>query len=175
MPEPQYTRPGPSHPGIPGQIYSQQQPLPVPGMTVGSVDRLNVNNQSIGLDGKRNWSNGFFSCCNEAGTCMLACFCPCIVYGKNKQRLEYLTERGQPHPDHGGSCCSGDCMMHTCLNCFGVACFLQCMTRGDMRKRYGIRGNAFMDFCAAMWCTPCELSQESQELRLEEGSFGQRY
>ncbi|KAJ7595362.1 PLAC8-domain-containing protein [Mycena floridula] len=155
------------------QYYSQQQPRPVPGMTVGNVNRLNVKNVPV-HHGERDWSNGVCDCCDAPGTCLLAWFCPCIAYGKNKQRLEHLAHRGHPHPS-GGSCCTGSCMLHLLLNTCGAAVFLSCCNRGDTRKRYGIKGGSCGDCCLSLWCGPCALTQESQEIRLEEGTYSQRY
>ena len=49
----------------------------------------------------------------------LACCCPCIVYGRNKNRVEYMNANGQPDPDHGGGCCSSNCALDCLLIHFG--------------------------------------------------------
>ena len=43
--------------------------------------------------------------------------------------------------------------------------------RGIIRGRYKIDGGICGDYCAACWCTPCELTQESREIELEERSL----
>ncbi|OJD24822.1 hypothetical protein ACJ73_03814 [Blastomyces percursus] len=36
----------------------------------------------------REWSHGFWSCCNPFGTCLMTYFCPCMVFGKTEARLK---------------------------------------------------------------------------------------
>ena len=48
----------------------------------------------------------------------VAWWCPCIVYGQNKTRLEYLDKTGQAHPD-GGESFGNDCLIHGLLTCCG--------------------------------------------------------
>jgi hypothetical protein len=55
----------------------------------------------------------------------LACWCPCIVYGTNKHRYEFLTFYGTPDPRRGGGCCSCDCCFYACLIYFGCWWVLQ--------------------------------------------------
>ncbi|EKM76902.1 hypothetical protein AGABI1DRAFT_44341 [Agaricus bisporus var. burnettii JB137-S8] len=134
----------------------------------------NAKNQPMGPDG-REWSNGICDCCNEPGTCIKAWCCPCIVYASNKQRLEHLERNGAPDPEHGGGCCSGPCCLHaSILLCFGAGFVLQFLHRGDTRKRYNIKGGMCGDCCTSFWCSPCDLTQEHQEIELEEKSFGGR-
>ena len=45
-----------------------------------------------------------------------ACFCPCVVYAQNKHRYEHMKSNLAPHPENGGSCCSGDCMLHAFIS-----------------------------------------------------------
>lgn len=49
---------------------------------------------------------------------LLATFCPCVVYGQNRQRLRHLKDRGVPLPG-GGDRVNQDCRAHCCmLPCF---------------------------------------------------------
>ncbi|KAM6492054.1 hypothetical protein JOM56_011778 [Amanita muscaria] len=92
-----------------------QQPQAIPPMTISTGDpHQNVKNLPF-TDGKREWSNGLFDCFGDCGTCVHAWFCPCMVYSKNKHRVEYLNQNGRPDPDSGGSGVDGDCAMHCCL------------------------------------------------------------
>ena len=111
----------------------------------------------------------------------VAWFCPCITYGQNKHRYEYLNNR-QSQPD--GGCCNTNCMIHGALtSCgFGFAmqvsfsifvsprwveswiCSPKFFLRGEIRNSYKIKGGAFTDCLTAFCCTPCELTQESREL-----------
>ena len=54
----------------------------------------------------------------------MSLFCPCIVYGKNKQRLSNLKTHGTPLSG-GGSACGGDCCIYCGLDLFGVGWILQ--------------------------------------------------
>ncbi|KAJ7173616.1 PLAC8 family-domain-containing protein [Mycena filopes] len=156
------------------QQYQSQQPMPTMGMQVGGGNR-NAAGKPLNSNGKREWSNGLCGCFEACGTCCHACWCPCIVHGKNKQRLNHLQGQGSPDPD-GGSCCSGACWGHCLLTSFlGAGFVLQCMNRGDVRGRYGIEGGCCGDCCGSFCCGPCDLVQVSREIELEEKSFGQRY
>lgn len=155
-----------------GQKAYVQQPQPTPGMVIGGGGNRNAKNMPMGADG-REWSNGLCDCCDAPGTCLLSWCCPCISYAKNKHRYEHLNSRGTPDPEHGGSCCSGDCMLHALIaGCCGGGWILQFMQRGNVRSRYNIKGGSCGDCCTAFFCSPCELTQESRELELEEKSFG---
>ncbi|KAF9524337.1 PLAC8-domain-containing protein [Crepidotus variabilis] len=140
-----------------------------PGMSVAGGNR-NVKNIPIGADG-RDWSNGFCGCLSEPGTCLTATCCPCITYGRLKHRHAHLNQQGTPDPEHGG-CCTGDCMIHGVLTSCGFGWILQMMLRGEIRSRYNISGGACGDCLAAACCMPCQLTQESREIELEEQSFG---
>jgi hypothetical protein len=43
--------------------------------------------------------------------------------------------------------------------------------RQSVRERYNIRGDTVDDALAACCCSPCELTQQSREIELEEASF----
>ncbi|KAF9041556.1 PLAC8 family-domain-containing protein [Panaeolus papilionaceus] len=146
-----------------------QQPGAHPGMSVGG--NRNAKNLPVGPDG-REWSNGLFGCFGACGTCLVACCCPCITYGKVKHRYEHLNSKGYPDPEHGGGCCNSDCMIHGLLMWCGFGFILQMGNRANIRGRYNVKGGPVGDCCASFCCTPCELVQESQELELEEKSFG---
>ncbi|PPR07497.1 hypothetical protein CVT26_013466 [Gymnopilus dilepis] len=151
-----------------------QQPTPNPGMTVGGGGgNRNVKNLPVGADG-REWSEGLLDCFGDCGTFLLASFFPCITYSNVKRRYEHLNNRGYPDPEHGGSFCSSDCMVHGLLTFCGCGWVLQMGNRGSIRRRYNIEGGSCGDCCTAMCCTPCELTQESRELALEEESFGKQ-
>ncbi|KAL9710029.1 hypothetical protein Ac2012v2_007091 [Leucoagaricus gongylophorus] len=143
------------------------QPQPVPGMTLRHCGNLNAKNLPVSEHG-RDWSNGLCDC---SGTCFRACFCPCVVYAQNKHRYEHMKSNLAPHPENGGSCCSGDCMLHAFISVIVGGWLLQCMQRDNIRQRYKIKGGCWSDCCTALCCTPCELAQESKELELEEKTW----
>ncbi|KAF9035061.1 PLAC8-domain-containing protein [Hymenopellis radicata] len=147
-----------------------QQPMATQPMTVGMGGNRNAKNKPMKDDG-REWSNGICSCSGNCGTCCMACCCPCVVYGRNKQRLEHLNRTGYPDSEHGG-CFNGDCLVHGLLTGFlGFGWILQIPLRGSIRTRYSIAGGSCGDCCTTFCCAPCELTQGSQEIQLEEQSF----
>jgi len=144
------------------------QPKPVGPMRAGG-DK-NALNRPIGPDDKRDWSFGLFDCLPRCRLCLWATFCPCIIYGQNKQRLRYLSNRGGPLPG-GGDKFSHDCRVYCCM---AVPCFywaFQMGSRSDIRSRYDIRGEGIGDCLNSLLCRPCALTQERRELELEERSF----
>ncbi|KAI0273900.1 PLAC8 family-domain-containing protein [Russula aff. rugulosa BPL654] len=119
-------------------------------------------------DGLRGWSYDIFDCFADKRTCALSCCCCCYVYSRNKRRLEHLETHGTPRREPVERC-NRDCQWF-CL--FGQAALaLQAITRYDIRRRYGIRGDAINDVCISGFCHPCGLVQEHREILLEESSF----
>ncbi|CAG7847057.1 SubName: Full=Uncharacterized protein {ECO:0000313/EMBL:CCA68207.1} [Serendipita indica DSM 11827] len=147
-----------------------QQPSATPGMTMVAGGNRNAENKPYDSKGEREWSNGLCGCFGDCLTCCVATWCPCIVYGQNKSRIEHLEAQGYPHPD-GGDSCGGDCCLHAFLSCFGFGWVLQIGSREKIRHRYKIAGGCFGDCCASCCCNPCALTQESRELELEERSM----
>jgi Cys-rich protein (TIGR01571 family) len=117
-----------------------------------------------------------------------ATFCPCVIYGQNKQRLRHLQKRGRPLPG-GGDTFSHECRVYCCM---AVPCFYwafqvcgdsapdkcrsllrstQMGSRSDIRNRYDIRGAGIEDCLISLLCRPCALTQERRELELEERSI----
>ena len=47
----------------------------------------------------------------------------------------------------------------------------QFATRKEIRARYRIRADQYDDHFASLFCHTCALTQERQEIELEEGSF----
>ncbi|KAF8510657.1 PLAC8 family-domain-containing protein [Hysterangium stoloniferum] len=134
----------------------------------------NTLNKPFNGSGEREWSHGFCDCFGDASTCLISWCFPCVIYSQNKSRYEHLEQKGYPHPS-GGDSIGGDCCLHACLTgCLGVGCLLQMSNRGNIRRRYRIEGGGCGDCMASWCCTPCELTQESRELELEEQSMGQQ-
>ncbi|KIX03217.1 uncharacterized protein Z518_06769 [Rhinocladiella mackenziei CBS 650.93] len=128
-----------------------------PPMRPGGVMEKPVNGAAAyahapGAHGK--WTFGLFDCCSPFGTCCMATWCPCILYGKT-----YAREHGDP--DSSG--CNGSCCAFYCLMCIGGSCILQCINRTSTREKYGIEGSSFSDFCTSCWCACCQLIQEDKE------------
>ncbi|EDR06888.1 uncharacterized protein LACBIDRAFT_236218 [Laccaria bicolor S238N-H82] len=138
----------------------------------GGGGNRNAKNIPVAADG-REWSHGLCDCFGDCGTCVIAWCFPCITYANIKHRYEHLNTKGFPDPQHGGSFCNSDCMLHGCITAFcGMGWIFQMGQRGSIRQRYNIKGGSCGDCCTALCCTPCELTQEARELELEEQSFG---
>lgn len=130
----------------------------------------NALNRAVGPDGHRDWSFGLFDCFDECGVCCCAVWCPCVVFGKNKQRLNHLQSRGTPLAG-GGESGDGDCAIYGCLLIPNCAWILQTGNRADVRAHYSISGGTPEDCLSSTFCRPCALTQESREIELEENSF----
>lgn len=148
--------------------HISSQPQATAPMAAGG--NRNVLNREVGVDGRRDWSYGLFDCTSECGTCCWAAWCPCVVYGKNKKRIQHLQSQGTPLPG-GGERFNDDCCIHGCLTIPGYAWILQIGTRADIRARYSIRGGTMGDCLTSCCCTPCSLTQERREIELEEKTF----
>ncbi|KAF5386273.1 hypothetical protein D9757_008591 [Collybiopsis confluens] len=135
----------------------------------------NGRQMPVDLREKRDWSSRLFGCSTggdtETDTCCMACFCPCIVYGRNKTRLDHLSNHGLPEPEGGTT--GGECAAHalvTSLFCM-AGCAMQAPLRSTIRDRYSIRGSGAGDLCTSICCYPCALTQEHIEISAEENSF----
>ena len=58
---------------------------------------------------------------------------------------------------------------------FGTDQATQIGTRSSVRTRYRIKGGGCGDCMASWCCMPCELTQESREMELEEQSMRVRF
>jgi len=160
---------GPEKGTPPPQGYGQQ-PAPQQGMNPYGPPG---GGKPVDQNGERDWNHDFFGCCDDLGTFCLAYWCPCIVYQQVKQRIHALQTTGRADPQRGGSGCGGDCFLYGCLTgCCGLGWVFQIGTRSAIRTRYKIRGGGCTDCLAAACCYPCDLTQESRELELEENQRG---
>jgi len=154
------------------QVVVTQPQGPAP-MQVAIGGNRNARDCPVGLDGKRGWSFGLFTCFSRCGLCCLSTWCPCIVYNKNKQRVHSLQVQGTPLPG-GGETFDGYCIIYGWLAVLGYGWIMQIRPREEIRQRYGIRGGPFTDCLASQCCNPCALTQERREIELEENSlYGQ--
>ncbi|KAF9021715.1 hypothetical protein BDP27DRAFT_1159481, partial [Rhodocollybia butyracea] len=129
----------------------------------------------VDLRGKRDWISGLFGCHagddHELDTWCTACLCPCLIYGRNKTRMDHLANRGSPEPDGGTA--GGACVAYGLSFLLGVVpgCAMQIPLRATIRDRYSIDGTSVGDFGASICCYSCALTQEHIELTAEEHSF----
>lgn len=91
-------------------MLTQREPIPIAPMQVAIHPHLNTLGKPYDRNAERSWSYGLCDCCSSCsafGTCCVATWCPCIIYGQNKTRLESLDKYGVPDPA-GGNCCGRD-------------------------------------------------------------------
>jgi len=123
------------------------------------------------------FQHGLCSCFDSCGTCCLGFWCPCILFGHSRARLQNPQLSKEEL-----KCCTGACCGYAtvCLLFPGFQCIFGCLQRGDVRGRYGIDGGGCTD-CLTHWCCDCcALIQEDLEVQEREdaamrGMGGQRY
>jgi len=148
-------QPRPTRPMMPSNVGGDRNTLRVPIMS----------------DGLRSWSYELFDCFSDLPTCVLSCCCCCYVYSQNKQRFTHLDMHGTPLREPVRRY-NHDCLSWFLLQCgLGAGWGLQAISRSDVRRRYGIRGDSCKDVLISGCCGPCELVQEHREIQLEESSF----
>ncbi|KAM0756630.1 PLAC8-domain-containing protein [Meredithblackwellia eburnea MCA 4105] len=152
--------------GVPQPIH--QQPQGTPGMKLPGGSK-NPLNKPVNAMGKREWSYGLFDCFDECGTCMMASFLPCFLYGQTRTKLEHMQRNNRPDPA-GGSMCTGGCCLFYCLApCYGAQIMLY-MERNELVSRYGIEPSG-TDCLVAFCCSCCAQIQHSREIEAEERSY----
>lgn len=149
--------------------YTNQQPYGTQSMSVNGGNR-NAKNLPFNADGEREWSTGIFDCVEDPLTFVTGWFLPCLVYGKNKTRLEAL-QAGAPHPT-GGEILGNDTIIYGALHCCALGWVFGMANRAATREHYKIEGNAVNDCLLSAFCAPCALTQQSREIELEEQSLG---
>ncbi|KAL4909656.1 PLAC8 family-domain-containing protein [Aspergillus multicolor] len=121
------------------------------------------------------WNNSVWSCFSPIQACFMSWCCPCMLYGKQSERLE----------DPGlkeGSNVNGDvslptppslfhplimlrqCCLFLLANCCGLQWVLMMMKRRDMREKFGIKGSVGGDCILSCCCSCCVLVQQEKEL-----------
>ncbi|KAI8891486.1 PLAC8 family-domain-containing protein [Globomyces pollinis-pini] len=100
------------------------------------------------------FENGLFGCFSNIGTCCLATFCPCVVYGQNQAALQ------------NGEGCFLNGLIYTVVAALGCQSCLGAYGRGQVRDARGLDGEFCGDCITHYCCTPCALTQEHAELEL---------
>jgi Cys-rich protein (TIGR01571 family) len=68
---------------------------------------------------------------------------------------------GNPNPEM----CNGDCMiMCGIMYLTGCGWIYAMIKRGEIRERFGIKGDGMNDCCASYWCPCCVLIQQEKEV-----------
>ncbi|KAI8901723.1 hypothetical protein BC833DRAFT_576406 [Globomyces pollinis-pini] len=95
---------------------------------------------------------GVFDCFSNCGTCVLAWFCPCVVYGQNQAALK------------NGDGWVVDSALYLAAACCGCNSCLGAVGRDKIRESRGIEGQFITDCLLHTCCVPCTLTQERVEL-----------
>ncbi|KAJ4485311.1 PLAC8 family-domain-containing protein [Lentinula aciculospora] len=165
-------------PQAPSMLSTQvisAQPSPQEVMMPQVIGSRNARKKPVDLRGKRDWNSTLCGCHagddHEIDTCCTACFCPCILFGRNKTRMDHLANHNSPEPtgDTNGEACAVHGIT-TSLSLLG-GCILQIPLRATIRDRYSIAGSCLGDCCTSIFCYPCALTQEHIEISGEEHSF----
>ena len=96
------------------------------------------------------WKTGLFAVTAEpggAGLCLMATFCPCIVFGETVSRLT-------PQDVMCGGNKLGAALY---FNLCGLLAALP--TRMAIRHKYAVRGSVLTDILASLFCTCCAIIQ----------------
>ncbi|KAG0142108.1 hypothetical protein CROQUDRAFT_662980 [Cronartium quercuum f. sp. fusiforme G11] len=149
--------------------FQTNQPTPRLPMGMGPPGNgRNPRGLAIDHQGQRKWAHGLCGCTDDFNASCLAFWCPCVIYGKNYDRLTHLRMHNRPHPTGGDSCGSMTWVFCATSSFLGAGWVLQLLQRSQIRGRYSIAGNGFEDCCGAFFCTCCQQVQDSQEIQDEE-------
>lgn len=115
--------------------------------------------------------------CGDCGTCLAAFCCTPCLHGRTASRLDTYPSPPSSSTDYFNTSCFLSCLAIS----FSVGCIPTWIQRAEMRKRFGIEGNACGDCMATCCCLPCaqaqlevEVKERGEDHRLL-GSSGQAY
>ena len=94
------------------------------------------------------WSHGLCGCFNNVNICLISWLLPCVTFGQTQDKLL------------GRSCGLYGCLFAVPI----LGCILQADQREVLRGLRGIPGSILQDCLMVMFCTPCTLTQEAQEV-----------
>ena len=139
------------HVAQPAIYTTQPQMTQTPGIYADSEKNLPTLKEG-------QFSNGFCtvcsscSTCSTCSTCCLEWWCPSVVYGHTRQRLH-----NPLIPKEQLSRCNDSCWAFGIVMtfCYPLQCFFGCLQRGELREKYGIKGNVCVDCLAHSFCDCC--------------------
>ncbi|KAK1853983.1 PLAC8 family protein [Colletotrichum chrysophilum] len=105
---------------------------------------------------QREWNSSLMDC-SPCGTCMMATWLPCLVFGKTSERMR------DPNLTNY-SPLNGECFMISALGSIGFGWLYLMSKRTDIRQQFGIDGSECGDCCTAYWCPCCVLIQHENEV-----------
>ncbi|CCX07369.1 PLAC8 family-domain-containing protein [Pyronema domesticum] len=107
------------------------------------------------------WENSLFSCFSNMNTCMMATFCPCILFGRTRYRLR--------HPSlDGHNCCNFACFTQCICISTPISCIQRMMQRKEIREKHNLEGGCCGDCMKSCFCSCCELAQEENEVLMKQ-------
>ncbi|EAY06609.1 hypothetical protein TVAG_056030 [Trichomonas vaginalis G3] len=92
------------------------------------------------------YNTTLLNCFADSSVCVLGCFCPCILSGKNMARM--LNEDYRP--------------------VYGLCCPSPFWTRRLLRIRYNFEPDEGHDCLIFTFCLPCGICQDARELNFRE-------
>ena len=114
--------------------------------------------EGMNTDGSGGWSYGLFDCCDDQGSCLKASCCPCCAAGE-------IWQKGDLSGDNDDSAWWFGC----CLFAIGVHhcgyCAYSCVFTEPLRRKRGIQGSCFEDYCQWIWCPCCVHTRNLREVR----------
>ncbi|XP_047064184.1 cell number regulator 2-like [Lolium rigidum] len=101
------------------------------------------------------WTTGLCGCFDDAGSCCLTFFCPCVAFG----RIAEIADQGAT------SCCVSGTLYLALATLIGLTPLYSCCYRSRLRAQYGLEEKPCPDCCVHWFCEPCALCQEYRELQ----------
>ncbi|XP_020255215.1 cell number regulator 2-like [Asparagus officinalis] len=101
------------------------------------------------------WSTGLCDCCDDIGTCIITCFCPCITFGRVAEII-----------DRGTTTCEVSAVLYAIICCLtGCHWILSCFYRKKIRNIFFLEDSPCPDCLLHFCCDTCALCQEYRELK----------
>ncbi|KAL6887939.1 PLAC8 domain-containing protein [Trichoderma evansii] len=104
--------------------------------------------------GASQWSSSLFDCFSPIETCLLACYLPCIVFGRTHHRVNKSGKLEGYEP------VNTSCLLF-CIP--GLHCILASMQRASIREKYNLEGTCIEDMAKSYCCACCNLIQLDKE------------
>jgi len=189
--QPAYGHPVPAQAVYGQPVAVQGQPTygqPVPISLQNVQPTITVNAQvgqptSLALDppfgggtALERWGGSICGCGDNCGTCCVALFCPCVVYGQNMQAMF----------GHRTSCAAqalfylATWLIPAAVGCPGCCCFLTCTSRKQIDEKLSSQSsgstlpeNDCNACCCHFFCEACALAQEARAIRAWLNAGGQ--
>ncbi|KAF4591979.1 Protein PLANT CADMIUM RESISTANCE 3 [Ophiocordyceps camponoti-floridani] len=104
------------------------------------------------------WGNHLCDC-SPCESCLLATFLPCMLSGRTATRMRDPSMQSFRE-------INDECVIYGLVHGFtGFGWVLSMIRRGEIRRRYGIKGNCCGDYCVSYWCLCCDIIQQDKEVR----------